>query len=129
MENLEMLTGTFPVAPDQLAHDLAVAKLIKSGAVPASASGYAYYGAYIKYFTGNFETVIANRIPEESKMSVAKDPKTGKWYSKFRYTNWTGKRVQKKKIRLPNKTGRPRNGSANFSQRLLPPAICRSRPW
>ena len=33
MENLEMLTGTFPVAPDQLAHDLAVAKLIKSGAV------------------------------------------------------------------------------------------------
>lgn len=49
MENLEMLTGTFPVAPDQLAHDLAVAKLIKSGAVPASASGYTYYGAYIKY--------------------------------------------------------------------------------
>ena len=42
MENLEMLTGTFPVAPDQLAHDLAVAKLIKSGAVPASASGYTY---------------------------------------------------------------------------------------
>lgn len=30
-------------------------------------------------------------------MSVAKDPKTGKWYSKFRYTDWTGKRVQKKK--------------------------------
>ena len=26
MENLEMLTGTFPVAPDQLAHDLAVAR-------------------------------------------------------------------------------------------------------
>ena len=62
MENLEMLTGTFPVAPDQLA----VAKLIKSGAVPASASGYAYYGAYIKYLR-EFETVIANRIPEESE--------------------------------------------------------------
>ncbi len=30
-------------------------------------------------------------------MSVAKDPKTGKWYSKLRYTDWTGKRVQKKK--------------------------------
>lgn len=30
-------------------------------------------------------------------MAVAKDPKTGKWYSKFRYTDWTGKRVQKKK--------------------------------
>lgn len=66
MENLEMLTGTFPVAPDQLAHDLAVAKLIKSGAVPASASGYTYYGAYIKYLR-EFETVIANRIPEESE--------------------------------------------------------------
>lgn len=66
MENLEMLTGTFPVAPDQLAHDLAVAKLIKSGAVPASASGYAYYGAYIKYLR-EFETVIANRLPEESE--------------------------------------------------------------
>lgn len=66
MENLEMLTGTFPVAPDQLAHDLAVAKLIKSGTVPASASGYTYYGAYIKYLR-EFETVIANRIPEESK--------------------------------------------------------------
>lgn len=64
MENLEMLTGTFPVAPDQLAHDLAVAKLIKSGAVPASASGY--YGAYIKYLR-EFETVIVNRIPEESE--------------------------------------------------------------
>ena len=61
MENLEMLTGTFPVAPDQLAHDLAVAKLIKSGAVPASASGYTYYGAYIKYLR-EFETVIANRM-------------------------------------------------------------------
>lgn len=54
------------VAPDQLAHDLAVAKLIKSGAVPASASGYTYYGAYIKYLR-EFETVIANRIPEESE--------------------------------------------------------------
>lgn len=30
-------------------------------------------------------------------MSVYKDPKTGKWYCKFRYTDWTGKRVQKKK--------------------------------
>lgn len=30
-------------------------------------------------------------------MSVAKDPKTGKWYSKFRYKDWTGERVQKKK--------------------------------
>lgn len=36
-------------------------------------------------------------------MSVAKDPKTGKWYSKFRYTNWTGKRVQKKKTGFPTK--------------------------
>ena len=38
-------------------------------------------------------------------MSVAKDPKTGKWYSKFRYTDWTGKRVQKKKNGLHNQTG------------------------
>ena len=30
-------------------------------------------------------------------MSVAKDPKTGKWYSRFRYPDWTCKRVQKKK--------------------------------
>lgn len=30
-------------------------------------------------------------------MSVAKDPKTGKWYSKFRYKDWTGEQVQKKK--------------------------------
>lgn len=36
-------------------------------------------------------------------MSVAKDPKTGKWYSKFRYTDWTGKRVQKKKTGFPTK--------------------------
>ena len=66
MENLEMLTGTFPVAPDQLAHDLAVAKLIKSGTVPASAYGYTYYVAYIKYLR-EIDTFIANRIPEESE--------------------------------------------------------------
>lgn len=66
MKNLEMLTGTFPVAPDQLAHDLAVAKLIKSNEVPASASGYMYYGAYIKYLQ-EFETVIASRLTEESE--------------------------------------------------------------
>ena len=66
MENLEMLTGTFPVSPDQLAHDLALAKVIKSQDVPASASGYTYYGAYIKYLR-EFETVIAGRaLPEES---------------------------------------------------------------
>lgn len=65
MDNLEMLTGTFPVSPDQLAHDLAVAKVIKSQDVPASASGYTYYGAYIKYLR-EFETVISARaIPEE----------------------------------------------------------------
>ena len=61
-----MLTGTFPVAPDQLAHDLAVAKLINSNEVPASASGYMYYGAYIKYLR-EFETVIASRLTEESE--------------------------------------------------------------
>lgn len=65
MDNLEMLTGSFPVSPDQLAHDLAIAKLIKSGCVPASASGFTFYGAYIKYLR-EFETVIAARaIPEE----------------------------------------------------------------
>lgn len=37
-------------------------------------------------------------------MSVAKDPKTGKWYSKFRYTDWTGKRVQKKKCGFVKKS-------------------------
>jgi integrase len=37
-------------------------------------------------------------------MSVAKDPKTGKWYSKFRYTDWTGKRVQKKKTGFVKKS-------------------------
>ena len=66
MENLEMLTGAFPVTPDQLAHDLAIAKLIKSNVVPATASGYTYYGAYIKYLR-EFETVIANRIVEDPK--------------------------------------------------------------
>jgi hypothetical protein len=66
MPNIEMLTGTFSVSPDQLAHDLAVAKVIKSADVPASASGYTYYGAYIKYLR-EFETVIAARtLPEES---------------------------------------------------------------
>lgn len=61
-----MLAGDFPVSPDQLAHDLAIAKLIKSNDVPASASGYTYYGAYIKYLR-EFETVVANRIQEESE--------------------------------------------------------------
>lgn len=37
-------------------------------------------------------------------MSVAKDPNTGKWYSKFRYTDWTGKRVQKKKTGFVKKS-------------------------
>lgn len=37
-------------------------------------------------------------------MSVAKDPKTGKWYSKFRYTDWTGKRVQKKRTGFTRKS-------------------------
>lgn len=37
-------------------------------------------------------------------MSVAKDPNTGKWYSKFRYTDWTGKRVQKKKTGFSKKS-------------------------
>lgn len=65
-EDFTMLTGKFPVSPDQLAHDLAIAKIIKSQDVPASASGYTYYGAYIKYLR-EFETVIASRaIPEES---------------------------------------------------------------
>lgn len=43
-------------------------------------------------------------------MSVAKDPKTGKWYSKFRYTDWTGKRVQRKNG-LHNQTGSPGVGT------------------
>lgn len=66
MQNSEMLTGAFPVSSDQLAHDLAISRLIKSGEVPASASGFTYYGAYIK-FLREFETVIAARVlPEES---------------------------------------------------------------
>lgn len=69
MDNLEMLTGTFPVSPDQLAHDLAVAKVIKNQEVPASASGYAYYGAYIKYLR-EFETVISSRIIQEEPENV-----------------------------------------------------------
>lgn len=65
MDNLEMLTGSYPVSADQLAHDLAIAKLIKSGSVPPSASGFTFYGAYIKYLR-EFETVIAARtLPEE----------------------------------------------------------------
>lgn len=66
MFNLEMLTGDFPVSPDQLAHDLAVAKVIKSQEVPASASGYTYYGAYIKYLR-EFETVISSRIIQDQE--------------------------------------------------------------
>lgn len=66
-QNIEMLTGPFPVSPDQLAHDLAIAKVIKCQDVPASASGFTYYGTYIKYLR-EFETVIAARcIPEESQ--------------------------------------------------------------
>ena len=30
-------------------------------------------------------------------MAVAKNPKTGKWYAKFRYKDYTGKSIQKKK--------------------------------
>ena len=36
-------------------------------------------------------------------MSVAKNNKSGKWYSKFRYTDWTGQRVQKKKTGFSTK--------------------------
>lgn len=71
MENLDMLTGDFPVTPDQLAHDLAIAKVIKCRDVPASASGYTYYGAYIQYLR-EFETVIAARtIQEEEPVNVS----------------------------------------------------------
>ncbi len=70
MENLEMLTGAFPVPPDQLAHDLAVAKVIKSSDVPSSASGYTYYGAYIKYLR-EFEAVIASRTVQEEPENVS----------------------------------------------------------
>lgn len=70
MENLEMLTGAFSVPPDQLAHDLAVAKVIKSSDVPSSASGYTYYGAYIKYLR-EFETVIASRTVLEEPENVS----------------------------------------------------------
>ena len=70
MENLEMLTGAFPVPPDQLAHDLAVAKVIKSSDVPSSASGYTYYGAYIKYLR-EFEAVIASRTVQEGPGNVS----------------------------------------------------------
>lgn len=69
MENLEMLTGAFPVPADQLAHDLAVAKVIKSADVPSSASGYTYYGAYIKYLR-EFETIIAARAAQEEPENV-----------------------------------------------------------
>lgn len=69
MENLDMLTGTFPVPADQLAHDLAVAKVIKSADVPSSASGYTYYGAYIKYLR-EFETIIAARAAQEEPENV-----------------------------------------------------------
>lgn len=69
MQNLEMLTGDFPVSPNQLAHALAVAKVIKSQEVPASASGYTYYGAYIKYLR-EFETVISSRTAQEEPENV-----------------------------------------------------------
>ncbi len=66
----DMLTGDFPVSPDQLAHDLAVAKVIKSQDVPASSSGYTYYGAYIKYLR-EFETVIYSRIIQGELQNVS----------------------------------------------------------
>lgn len=69
MENLDMLTGTFQVPADQLAHDLAVAKVIKSADVPSSAFGYTYYGAYIKYLR-EFETIIAARAAQEEPENV-----------------------------------------------------------
>ena len=62
----EMLTGDYFVSPDQLAHDLAIAKVIKSQEVPASASGYAYFGAYIRYLR-EFEVVIEDRMLKDEE--------------------------------------------------------------
>ena len=69
--NVEMLTGEYFVSPDQLAHDLAIAKIIKSQGVSPMASGYAYYGAYIKYLR-EFEAVIENRSLESEGSEYAR---------------------------------------------------------
>ncbi len=67
MTNPEFLTGTYPVSPGQLAHDLAIAKLIKCADVPGSASDYLYYGTYIK-FLREFEVVVeSRRVSEEEE--------------------------------------------------------------
>lgn len=66
MVDFSSLTGEFSISPEQLAHDLAIAKVIKSGDVPASASGYTYFGAYINYLR-EFETVIETRMDLEEK--------------------------------------------------------------
>ena len=69
--NFEMLTGEYSASPDQLAHDLAIARVIKSQEVPATASAYTYYGAYIK-FLREFEAVIESRmLPEEAESDAS----------------------------------------------------------
>ena len=60
-------------------------------------------------------------------MSVAKDPKTGKWYSKFRYTDWTGKGCKRKTGFITKREAQEWN--ANFLQKRLHLVTCRSLPW
>ena len=69
--NMEMLTGEYSVSPEYLAHSLAIAKVIKTQGVPPAASGYAYYGAYIRYLR-EFETVIENRSLESEEPEYAR---------------------------------------------------------
>lgn len=66
MNDFEFLTGDVLVSSDQLAHDLALARLIKSGDVPPSASGYSYFGAYTKYLR-EFEVVIESRMSAQEE--------------------------------------------------------------
>lgn len=52
MSDLSMLTGAFPVSADQLAHDLTISRLIKSGDVPAFASGFTLLWRLHQIFKG-----------------------------------------------------------------------------
>ena len=73
--SFDMLTGEYPVPDGQLIHDLAMAKVIKSPDVPPSASGYTYYGAYIRYLR-EFEAVVGSRCGIE--IIDPSDGKTGR---------------------------------------------------
>jgi hypothetical protein len=60
MKDFSLLSGSFSVPADQLAHDLAIARLVKSADVPAGSTAFCYFGAYIEYLR-EFEVVIASR--------------------------------------------------------------------